>query len=93
METTATDLATKAKDIGHDAAESARETAQNLANRARRFGSEAMVKARATYGVARSKAVAGAAKTDQTIRANPYTSLGVAFGVGIILGFLVRRRR
>lgn len=38
------------------------------------------------------KAIAGAKATDQVIRDNPYKSLGIALGVGAILGYLLRRR-
>lgn len=31
-------------------------------------------------------------KADDTIRAHPYESIGVAFGVGLLLGALLRRR-
>ncbi|MGO8765065.1 MAG: YqjD family protein [Limisphaerales bacterium] len=38
------------------------------------------------------KAVAGARATDATIRKYPYQSIGIAFGVGALIGFLLRRR-
>ena len=37
-------------------------------------------------------AVSGARHTDHLIRANPYTALGLAFGTGLLLGFLLGRR-
>jgi len=36
--------------------------------------------------------MAGARKTDETIREHPYESLGIAFGLGLLLGVLVARR-
>ena len=33
-----------------------------------------------------------ARKADETIRAHPYESLGVAFGIGVLIGALIRRR-
>lgn len=33
-----------------------------------------------------------ARKADAFVRARPYESLGIAFGVGVLLGLLVRRR-
>jgi ElaB/YqjD/DUF883 family membrane-anchored ribosome-binding protein len=45
-----------------------------------------------TWGAVSEKAVAGAKATDGAIRDNPYQSLGVAFGVGALLGFLLSRR-
>jgi ElaB/YqjD/DUF883 family membrane-anchored ribosome-binding protein len=38
------------------------------------------------------RAVAGAKATDQVIRDHPYQSLGVAFGVGALIGYLLARR-
>jgi ElaB/YqjD/DUF883 family membrane-anchored ribosome-binding protein len=38
------------------------------------------------------RAVAGAKATDKVIREHPYQSLGIAFGVGILLGVLVTRK-
>ena len=37
-------------------------------------------------------AQAAARKADDTIRAHPYESLGIAFGVGLLIGALMRRR-
>ena len=39
------------------------------------------------------RAVAGAQATDRIIREHPYESMGVAFGVGLLIGVLVCRRR
>lgn len=36
--------------------------------------------------------VAGAKATDRTIREHPYESLGVAFGLGVLIGVLIARR-
>ena len=33
-----------------------------------------------------------AKKTDEAIRSHPYESLGIAFGVGILIGVLIGRR-
>lgn len=43
------------------------------------------------YAGARKKVVAGAHYADQTIRENPYQSLAVAAGVGLIIGILLGR--
>jgi ElaB/YqjD/DUF883 family membrane-anchored ribosome-binding protein len=44
------------------------------------------------YTGARQKVIAGAKCTDETIRANPYQSLAIAAGAGILLGVLLGRR-
>lgn len=33
-----------------------------------------------------------ARKTDETIRSHPYESIGIAFGVGLLLGVVLKRR-
>ena len=38
------------------------------------------------------KTVAAAKATDQTIRDHPYESIGIAFGVGLLVGVLVARK-
>lgn len=50
-------------------------------------------RASSAYGDAREKVVAGAKKTDETIRSHPYESLAIALGVGVLLGALLRRNR
>lgn len=44
------------------------------------------------YAVARKKVVAGAKCTDEAIRANPYQSIAIAAGVGLLAGVLLGRR-
>ncbi|HWZ96028.1 MAG TPA: hypothetical protein VNW30_12605 [Opitutaceae bacterium] len=43
------------------------------------------------YAGARKKVIAGAKYTDETIRANPYQSLAIAAGVGLLIGVLAGR--
>jgi ElaB/YqjD/DUF883 family membrane-anchored ribosome-binding protein len=44
------------------------------------------------YTGARTKVIEGAKCTDQAIRANPYQSLAIAAGVGVLVGVLLGRR-
>ena len=39
-----------------------------------------------------AKAVEGAKATDKVIREHPYQSIGVAFGLGVLIGVLVTRK-
>jgi ElaB/YqjD/DUF883 family membrane-anchored ribosome-binding protein len=39
-----------------------------------------------------AKAKAAAKKADATIRSHPYESIGIAFGVGVLIGFLISRK-
>jgi ElaB/YqjD/DUF883 family membrane-anchored ribosome-binding protein len=59
------------------------------------------VRARLTAAVERAreacerleeKAIAGAKATDKVIREHPYQSIGIAFGVGLLIGVLVTRK-
>lgn len=54
--------------------------------------STALESAKATCQRIEEKAVAGAKVADKTIREHPYESIGVAFGVGLLIGVLVGRR-
>ncbi len=54
--------------------------------------SSALDSAKATCARLQEKAVAGAKVADKTIREHPYESMGVAFGVGLLIGVLVTRR-
>ncbi|HQF38317.1 MAG TPA: hypothetical protein PK322_04290 [Opitutaceae bacterium] len=44
------------------------------------------------YACTREKVVAGAKCTDRAIRENPYQSLAIAAGVGLLLGVVLGRR-
>ena len=44
------------------------------------------------WELARDKAVEGVHATDEMVRHKPYQVIGVAFGVGALLGFLINRR-
>jgi ElaB/YqjD/DUF883 family membrane-anchored ribosome-binding protein len=44
------------------------------------------------YGRVRDKAVEGIKAGDQVVRENPYQVIGIALGVGALLGFLIGRR-
>ena len=44
------------------------------------------------YSGARQRVVAGAKCTDEAIRANPYQSLAIALGAGLLVGVLLGRR-
>lgn len=54
--------------------------------------STALESAKATCRKLEDKAVAGAKAADKTIREHPYESIGVAFGIGLLIGVLVGRR-
>jgi len=77
--------------------EATRDDASVVAVEARRRLGEAIAKARATYAQVEAQAAASlraaAHETDLAIRAHPYESLGIALGVGLILGVICTGRR
>ena len=64
----------------------------NGSNEMRARLSSAIESAKATYHRLEEKTVAGAKATDKAIRAHPYESLGIAFGLGLLVGVLVTRK-
>ena len=44
------------------------------------------------FGRVKEKAVEGAKATDQALREHPYQAIGIAFGIGAFIGYLVTRR-
>jgi len=52
----------------------------------------ALERGKEIYGRVRDKAVAGAKATDDAMHEHPYPAIGIAFGVGAIIGCLVARR-
>jgi ElaB/YqjD/DUF883 family membrane-anchored ribosome-binding protein len=44
------------------------------------------------FGRVKEKAVEGAKATDQAVHEHPYPAIGIAFGVGAVIGYLVTCR-
>ena len=44
------------------------------------------------YGRVRDKAVEGAKVADKAVHEHPYESIGLAFGIGALVGYLLARR-
>ncbi|WP_158277398.1 DUF883 family protein [Opitutus sp. ER46] len=53
--------------------------------------SDARAKMGEMYATARRNVVAGAKYTDRTIREYPYYAIGIALGIGLLAGTLMRR--
>ena len=53
----------------------------------------AIHKAKALYERLEEKSVAVAKAADQTVRKHPYEAIGVAFGLGLLIGVLAARGR
>jgi ElaB/YqjD/DUF883 family membrane-anchored ribosome-binding protein len=59
---------------------------------ARKRLSSALERGKEAWGQAQDYASAQAKAADEVIRDHPYQSIGIAFGVGALLGLLLRRR-
>jgi ElaB/YqjD/DUF883 family membrane-anchored ribosome-binding protein len=59
---------------------------------ARRRLAAALDSGKQVFGRVREKAVEGAKAADQLVRENPYQTLVIAFGVGAVIGYLLRPR-
>ena len=59
---------------------------------ARKRLAAALESAREIAGRVRDKAVEGAKAADETVREHPYQAIGIALGVGALIGYLVARR-
>jgi ElaB/YqjD/DUF883 family membrane-anchored ribosome-binding protein len=87
-------LAENLHTVTQDAENFVRETASGLSEKARDARARlaaSLASARAGLTKLNEKAIEGAKATDRVIRANPYQSIGVAFGIGVLLGVLVTR--
>lgn len=98
--TTATEMETQKlmrelKSVVHQAEEVLKAGSSDLSevgHEARAKLNSALDAAKTTYLDLQEKAVEGAKKTDALIRDNPYQSMGIAFGVGLLVGVLVTRK-
>ena len=83
------------KEVVEDGEELLRTGASELSEKglaARAKLAAALDTARETGRKLQEKTIAGARATDRVIREHPYQSLGVAFGVGLLIGVLINRR-
>jgi ElaB/YqjD/DUF883 family membrane-anchored ribosome-binding protein len=84
------------KSVTEDAENFVRETGTGLSEKAREARARlaaSLASAKAGLSRLNEKAVEGAKATDRVIRANPYQSIGVAVGIGNLIGVLVTRGR
>lgn len=92
-------LVADVKEVISDAEVLLRETANDLTGRAKETSAKlaqkidsAKIRLKELEGVAREKVVEGARETDRVIREHPYESIGVAFGLGLLIGILLNRK-
>ncbi len=83
------------KEVVRDGEELLRAGAEELGERgqvAREKLAAAIEVAKETQRRLQERAVAGAKATDRMIREYPYQSIGIAFGLGLLLGVFVSRK-
>lgn len=88
-------LASDIKLLARDAEELLKATAGEAGEKIKEVRerlSKALETARSTCENLQDQTVETAKAADQTIREHPYESMGVAFGVGVVLGLLFGRR-
>ena len=83
------------KAVVQDGEELLKAGAHHLSERgmaARERLSAALEVAKETRRKIEQRAVESVRRTDRTIREHPYQSIGIAFGVGMLLGILINRK-
>jgi ElaB/YqjD/DUF883 family membrane-anchored ribosome-binding protein len=89
-------LATDLKRVVHDSEELLRDSAEAAGQKAHELRARltrAVESAKAGCLRLEEKAKHGAQATDRVIRDHPYQSLGIAFGLGALIGALIARKR
>ena len=77
---------------GKDLKNAAQEGMQQAADTGREAASRLSAAMQSAKSNIQEKTTASARATDRTIRQHPYESIGIAFGVGVLLGVLINRR-
>jgi ElaB/YqjD/DUF883 family membrane-anchored ribosome-binding protein len=88
-------LATDVRAVMRDAEELLKATAGETGEKVTEIRSrlaEALESAKESCGHLQERAVKTAKATDHVIREHPYESIGIALGVGLLIGVLVGRR-
>jgi ElaB/YqjD/DUF883 family membrane-anchored ribosome-binding protein len=78
-----------------DAEELLKITAGDMSEKARQARArlaDAIANAKITCEKLEARTVAAAKATDRVIRDHPYESLGISFGIGLLLGVLISRK-
>jgi len=75
----------------NDAEELVKAAGSQLADKSKTELASALERVKASCRQLEGHALAGARKADRMVREHPYQSIGLAFGVGLLLGVLVNR--
>lgn len=85
------DLGTLADDARALMAATADVAGDNVGEARKRLAA-ALENGKELYGRVRDKAVQGVEAADEAVREHPYQAMGIALGVGALLGYLLARR-
>lgn len=88
----ATSTADQVVDKAHEAADRAAETADKAKDRVREYASDADERVREAASQGREHAEDMVGRANGFVRENPLMAVGIAFLVGVIGSFLMRRR-
>jgi len=88
---TSNDMGTLAEDARALMAATA-DVAGEKVTEARKRLAAALESGKRVFGRVKEKAVEGAKATDEAVHEHPYQAIGIALGVGALIGYLVARR-
>ena len=91
MQAISNDVGTLAEDARALMAATADVAGEKVAEARKRLGA-ALESGKELYGRARDKALDGAKAADEAVHEHPYQAIGVALGLGALLGYLLARR-
>ena len=91
MQAISNDVGTLAEDARALMAATADVAGEKVAEARKRLGA-ALESGKELYGRAREKALKGAKAADEAVHEHPYQAIGIALGLGTLLGYLLARR-
>ncbi len=91
MQAISNDVGTLAEDARALMSATADVAGEKVAEARKRLGA-ALESGKELYGRARDKAVEGAKAADEAVHEHPYQAIGIALGLGAVLGYLLARR-
>ena len=86
------DQIARVADAAHSMIDATADAAEDKIVKARQKLRTALDTTKETIGYVQQKASDGAEATDELIREKPYHAIGIAFGLGAIIGYLLTRR-
>ena len=91
IQATRNDMGTLAEDARALMAATADVAGEKVTEARKRLGA-ALEHGKEVYGRVREKALDGVKAADESVRDHPYQAIGIGFGIGALLGYLIARR-